>query len=73
MIWYVFGFCLMVVILVIALLNFIRDRRYLRKRTSEVMRREMREEVDTEAEELRHRHDRFREALHDAENKTPEG
>ena len=66
MIWYIAAAILFLIALLLLVWRFIRDRRYLRKKTSEAMGPDLWSEVQEEREESQRRQDAFRSALKDA-------
>ncbi len=66
MIWYWIAGSLTVLALALLIFNYIRERKYLKKKTSEAMSSELREEIEQEREEALKRKREFDEALKDA-------
>lgn len=71
MIWYIAAALLFLMALFILVWRFIRDRNYLRKKTSEAIGQDLWGEIQEEREDSRRRKDAFRSALNDAEKKPP--
>jgi len=66
MVWYVIAGIAAAAVLVLVVYSFIRDRRYLRKKTSEVFGPDLRAEIEAEREEGRARQERWRRTLSEA-------
>lgn len=66
MMWYIAAGVLFLIALLLLALRFVLDRRYMRKKTSEAMGRELWEEIQKERKDSERRKDAFREALKDA-------
>lgn len=66
MIWYIIAGVSAVVAIGLAIINWSRDRRQLRARASEVMREEIRKELEEEEHILRTRAEKFKAALDSA-------
>ncbi|MBI4126309.1 MAG: hypothetical protein HY465_02325 [Deltaproteobacteria bacterium] len=67
MIWYIIAAVSAVVAIGLAIKNWSRDRRQLRARASEVMREELRQELEEEAEAIHARAEKFKTALRQAQ------
>ncbi len=66
MIWYIAAGILFVGALGLMGYQYVRDRRYLRKKTSEAMGKELWNEIMQEREASERRRDHFRQALREA-------
>jgi hypothetical protein len=66
MIWYWIAGLLTVVALALLIFNYSRDRKYLKKKTSEAMSRGLKEEIEEEREESLRRKKEFDEAMKEA-------
>lgn len=71
MAWYIIGSILLLIALGLLIFNYVRERRYLKKKASEAMRTEMWEEIESEREASRERQKKFHEALEEAEKSEP--
>lgn len=67
--WIVFGIFMFIAAMSVVLVIFIQDRRYLRKKTSEVFGKGLREEIEMEREDSLRRKKIFDEALQKAKSK----
>lgn len=66
MMWYIAAGILFLIALLLLALRFVLDRRYLRKKTSEAMGRDLWNEIKEEREDSARRRDAFQAALKDA-------
>lgn len=66
MVWYVIAGVAALVALALLVFNFVRDRRYMRKRTSEAMSRELWGEIEQERALALERRERFKRQLEEA-------
>jgi hypothetical protein len=66
MMWYIAAGILFLIALLLLALRYILDRRYLRKKTSEAMGRDLWNEIKEEREDSARRRDAFQAALKDA-------
>ncbi|OGQ22575.1 MAG: hypothetical protein A3I05_04455 [Deltaproteobacteria bacterium RIFCSPLOWO2_02_FULL_44_10] len=57
-------------LLVLLLVNYFQDRRYLKKKVSETMRGEIRKELDEELETLKRRQEKFRKTLEQVQKRN---
>jgi hypothetical protein len=64
--WYIAAGALFVIALLLLVLRFVLDRRYMRKKTSEAMGRDLWDEIQEEHRDSERRRDAFRAALKDA-------
>jgi len=64
--WYVAAGALLVLALLLLVLRFILDRRYMRKKTSEAMGHDLWNEIQEEHKDSERRRDAFQAALKDA-------
>lgn len=72
MTWYLIAAVVFLIALGLLVFNFLRERRYLKKRVSEAMRSEVRQEIEEERALLLARRERFRSILKKVdENKLP--
>lgn len=67
MAWYIIGGVLFLIALGLLAFNYLRERRYLKKKTSESMSTETWEEIEAEREASRERQKKFHEALEEAQ------
>ncbi len=67
MIWYLFGGIAVLLLMMIVIGTYIRDRRYERKKVSQAMRTDILAELEEEREEALQHHEHFRKALKEAE------
>ena len=67
MIWYWIAGILFTIAIAILIINFIRERYYLRKRTSEAFGPALREEIEEEREQGLARRKRFEGAMEEAQ------
>lgn len=70
MVWYIIAAILFCVALVLMLYIYVRDKRYLKKKTSSTMSENLWNEIQEEREASKQRRDKFRAALHEAEKST---
>lgn len=68
MIWYWIAGILTVIALGLLVFNYTRDRRYLKKRTSEAMSRKLWTEIEDEREAALKRKEAFEDALKNAKD-----
>jgi len=68
-VWYIIAGIAAVVAVLLIIYTFVRDRRYMRKKTSEAMSRELWTEIDKERQEAMDRGEGFRRALGEAEKR----
>jgi len=73
MIWYWIAGLLSILALALLVFNYMRERRYLRKKTSEAMSRTLWEEIEVEREASRERKQKFHEAIEDAKKLKAQG
>ena len=66
MIWYLIAGLLILLALALLILNYLRERRYLKKKTSQAMSPELWEEIEVEREASRERQRLFHEAMEEA-------
>jgi hypothetical protein len=66
MVWYVIAGIAFVVALALLVFNFVRDRRYMGKRTSQAMSRDLWDEIEQERAEALERKERFEKELEEA-------
>lgn len=71
MIWYWIAGILAVIALGLLVFNFTRERRYLKKRTSEAMSRKLWTEIEEEREAALKRKHAFEDAMNDVSKKPP--
>ena len=69
MTWYYLAAFLFVVMIAMLIYSFVRDRKYMRKKTRDAISEDLWEEIQVEREENSLRRERFTKALKDAENK----
>jgi len=69
MIWYWIAGLLTALALALLIFNYIRERRYLKKKTSEAMGLGLREEIEEEREAALKRKQAFDEAINEAKDK----
>lgn len=69
MIWYFIALVAFLAAVVLLVLNYLRERRYLHMRTSQAMDPAVWEELEEERDAAYTRRDRFREALEEAQKK----
>ncbi len=70
MIWYWTAGVFAVLALALLIFNFVRERKYLKKRTSEAMSRKLWSEIEEEREAALKRKEAFDVALKDAKKQT---
>ena len=68
-VWYIIAGIAATVAVLLLIYTFLRDRRYMRKRTSEAMSRELWAEIEQERQEAMARREDFRRVLDEADNK----
>ena len=73
MIWYWIAGLLTIVALALLVGNYIRERRYLKKKTSEAMNPRLWEEIEDEREASLKRQEKFRKSLDEAKRLKSEG
>lgn len=61
--WYLLAFVITFVLIATVVSNYLRDRRYLKRKASEVMRDVVRKELEAEEDAAKEKHQKFREAL----------
>jgi heme exporter protein D len=66
MIWYWIAGLLTILALTLLVGNYLRERRYLKKKTSQAMNRQLWEEIEEEREASRGRQEKFHKALDEA-------
>lgn len=66
MMWYIAAGILFLIALMLLALRYVLDRRFLRKKTSEAMGRDLWNEIKEEREDSARRRDSFQSALKDA-------
>ena len=71
MIWYIAAAICFGASLALLIFNYVRDKRYEKKRTSEAMRPEVWEEIAEESDQIQERKKRFEAALAAAKNRPP--
>lgn len=69
MIWYIAAVILIVIAIGLMVLQYVHDRRYLKNKTSKTMSKKLWDEIQEEREASKERHDKFQQALHDAQDK----
>jgi hypothetical protein len=72
MVWYIIAGITVAIALILLVFNFIRDRRYERKRGLDAMSPELRAEIEDERARALERKEHFREALGEAMDKDVE-
>ena len=72
MIWYIIAGIVAGIALILLVFNFIRDRRYERKRALDAMSPELRGEIEDERAQAFERREHFREAIGEAMDKDVE-
>jgi hypothetical protein len=72
-IWLAIMFMALVAAVGVMLGNYIRDMRYLKKKTSEAFGAKLKEEIEAEREGGRRRHEKFEKAFEDAKRFNAEG
>lgn len=72
MVWYIIAGIAAAIALVLLVFNFIRDRRFERKRVLDAMSQELRAEIEDERAQALERKERFRETLDGAMDKDVE-
>lgn len=70
MLWYIISASIFLVAIVLVVVNYIRDRRYLRKLTKEAVRDEVKKELAEEIEAITSRKEKFQKALDEAARKS---
>ena len=66
MVWYLIAGLLILLALTLLILNYLRERRYLKKKTSQAMSPELWGEIEVERKASRERKQKFEEALEEA-------
>ena len=66
MMWYIAAGILFLIVLMLLAMRYVLDRRFLRKKTSEAMGRDLWNEIKEEREDSARRRDSFQAALKDA-------
>ncbi|MFA4972012.1 MAG: hypothetical protein WC683_05315 [bacterium] len=69
MVWYVIAGIAATAALGLLVVTFVRDRRYMKKKTSEAMSRELWTEIEEEREDGRQRQEKWQRALGEARKK----
>ncbi len=69
MVWYIAAAILFILALTLLIFNYVHDRRYMKKKTSEAMSAELWKEIQIEREASLERKKRFKQALEEAEHK----
>jgi hypothetical protein len=70
MVWYISAGILFLIAIALLVFNYVRDQRYLKKKTSEAMGEELWEEIQAEREASMERQRKFKQALDEAGHKT---
>ena len=69
MVWYIISAILFLIAIGILIFNYVRERRFLKRKTSEAMSEEMWEEIEAERDAARERQRKFHDALEEAQHK----
>jgi len=73
MVWYIIAGITVAIALLLLVLNFIRDRRYERRRVLDAMSPGLKAEIEDERARALDRKERFRDALDEAIDRDAEG
>lgn len=73
MVWYIAAGILFLIAIALLVFNYVRDQRYMKKKTSEAMGEEMWEEIQAEREQSMERQKKFKEALKNVEESKKSG
>ena len=68
-VWYIIAGIAAAVAVLLLIYTFVRDRRYMGKKTSEAMSRELWAEIDEERQEAMARREGFRRAIEEAQKR----
>lgn len=69
MVWYIIAGILIVIALAVLAIQFVRDRGYLKKKTSQAIGTKLWDEIQEERESSKVRHEKFLSAMKQAETK----